>query len=101
MIDCKLIVLLNGDVLVSEIEEVSTQLGEPDCKLICPYVLVSDKITQVIMETHNTESINLVSWLSNYTNENVIMIHSDKILTITEPKGYIKDRYAQLRERVE
>ena len=34
----KLVVLTSKDILVSEIEEVGGEIGEPDCKLINPVV---------------------------------------------------------------
>ena len=35
----KLIVLTSKEILVSEIEEVGGEIGEPDCKLIHPVIL--------------------------------------------------------------
>ena len=35
----KLIVLTSKEILVSEIEEVGAEVGEPDCKLIHPVIL--------------------------------------------------------------
>ena len=39
----KLLVFQDGFILISEIEEVGGDLGEPDCKLIEPFVVNSDK----------------------------------------------------------
>ena len=43
----KLIALVNNKILLSEIEEVGAEVGEPDCKLINPVTLTTteDKIT--------------------------------------------------------
>ena len=79
----KLLVLTNNQILLTQIEEVSTDLGEPDCKLIEPYIL-------------NQENITLFPYLVNFTNQNTFMIHSDKILTITEPNSKLKDKYLSL-----
>lgn len=79
----KLLVLTNNQILLTQIEEVSTDLGEPDCKLIEPYIL-------------NQENITLSPYLVNFTNQNTFMIHSDKILTITEPNSKLKDKYLSL-----
>ena len=68
----KLIVLLDQQKLVSQIDEVTSELGEPDCKLTEPFLLKEDGT--------------LTPWLVDVTNENVFMITSDKILTLTEPK---------------
>lgn len=73
---------MNHQILLSQIEEVSCELGEPDCKMTEPFV-VSDDLT-------------LQPWLINITTENTFMIHSDKILTITEPNSKLKDKYESL-----
>lgn len=79
----KLLVLTNNQILLTQIEEVSTDLGEPDCKLIEPYIL-------------NQENITLSPYLVNFTNQNTFMIHSDKILTIADPNSKLKDKYLSL-----
>ena len=38
----KAIVLTNNKVLVSQIDEVGADVGEPDCKLTNPYMLKDD-----------------------------------------------------------
>ena len=78
----KLIVLLDQQKLVSQIDEVTSELGEPDCKLTEPYLLNEDGT--------------LVPWLVEVTNENVFMITSDKILTLTEPKPTLLEKYQDL-----
>ena len=47
MSQIKIIVLMNNKVLVSKIEEVGAEVGEPDCKLIDPVILktTEEKIT--------------------------------------------------------
>jgi hypothetical protein len=78
--DIYLIVLLTGEVLISEVKQVVSDLGEPDCKLVDPYLVAGDKISP---------------WLEKYTNDNEIMLSSDKILTLVEPKGYLFDEYLE------
>jgi len=78
----KLLVLMNNVILLSKIEEVSTELGEPDCKLIEPFVLNSDET--------------LVPWLIECSSQNTFMIHSDKILTIVDPKPTLLEKYQNL-----
>ena len=68
--------------LLTQIEEVGGDLGEPDCKLTEPFVIHEDGT--------------LSPWLVNLTNQNTFMIHSDKILTIVEPNGKLVDKYTQL-----
>lgn len=82
-----LIVLHTNQVLVSKIEEVTADIGEPNCRLIDPYLINYDKITQTAI---------LTQWLIPYTSQNTFMISSDKILTIAEPKQQILDKYENL-----
>ena len=80
----KLIVLTNNTVLIAKIEELNTEMGEPDCKLINPFVVGSDD--------------HMESYLHQYTNRKEIKIHSDKILTITDPKPLLLDKYQKFTE---
>ena len=82
-----LIVLQTNQVLISKIEEVVADIGEPNCRLIDPYLINYDKSTQ---------SATLTQWLIPYTSQNTFMISSDKILTITEPKQQILEKYKNL-----
>jgi hypothetical protein len=77
----KLLILTSGQFLLTKIEEVGSEIGEPDCKLTNPYVVVGET---------------LQPWLVDVTNQNVFMIHSDKILTITDPKPTLLEKYEQL-----
>ena len=88
----KLIVLTSKEILVSEIEEVSTELGEPDCKLIHPVILhtTDDKLT--IQEG----KVTLTKWLSSFTHDNTFMISSDKIITLAEVAPQILEKYLVL-----
>ena len=92
MSQVKILVLMNNKVLVSEIEEVGAEVGEPDCKLINPVILktTEEKITveegQVLM----------TPWLQSFTRPNEFMISSDKILTIADPTADILEKYEDL-----
>jgi hypothetical protein len=66
---------------LSEIEEIVSDIGEPDCKLVNPYVLVDS---------------DLIPWLSEYTNQNIFMIQSDKILSIVNPNGKMISIYEKI-----
>tara|TARA_Y100001937_G_scaffold115685_1_gene166772 strand:- start:407 stop:670 length:264 start_codon:yes stop_codon:yes gene_type:complete len=83
---------MNNKVLVSKIEEIGAEVGEPDCKLIDPVILktTEEKITveegQVLM----------TPWLQNFTKANEFMISSDKILTIANPTADISEKYEDL-----
>jgi hypothetical protein len=100
-----LLALLDGTKLITKLEELSTQLGEPDCLLIDPYlVLVTDYYskltTNVLTESGSSMAVQpdtfMEPWLTNYTSNNKFKIHSDKILTIVEPKNNIKSKYLNL-----
>ena len=88
----KLIVLTNKQILVSEIEEIGAEVGEPDCKLIHPVILhtTDDKLT--IQEG----KVTLTKWLSSFTHDNTFMISSDKIITLAEPAENIIEKYEAL-----
>lgn len=79
-----LILLTNNTFLISNVEEVVADLGQPDCKLINPYVI----------ENGN----NLTPWLTEFTRTNELMISSDKILTIVEPKKTLLDKYLEITQ---
>jgi len=82
MNNIKLIILLNNQILVSQIEEIGADIGEPDCKLIEPFLLTKEQT--------------LYPWLIDYTSQNTFMIHSEKILTITDPKPTLLEKYQDL-----
>ena len=78
----KVIALTTQQILISQIEEVSSELGEPDCKLISPFVVKNDKT--------------LESFLSGYTKQNTFMLTSDKILTLADPTPTLLEKYQDL-----
>ena len=73
------IVLTTGITLIATIEEQTSELGEPDCKLIEPYVVTPEGTVE--------------PWLLNVTNQNEVMISSDKILTLVDPKTPLLAKY--------
>ena len=77
----KIVVLKNKTVLITEIEEVGADVGEPDCKLINP------------VEILDTEPLQFKKWLHDYTTQTTTMIQSDSILTIVDPHKIIEDDY--------
>ncbi len=81
----KIILLCTKELLISKIEEVGAELGEPDCKLIEPFLLVNEG-----------SQISLRSWMSDYSSQKTYMIHSDKILTIFDPKPTLIEKYEDL-----
>ena len=77
----KCLLLKNEDLLISQIMEVDTELGGPDCKMIKPYKMVKS----------NDEYV-LEPWL-DFTSQAEMMIHSDSILTIVTPTSAILSEY--------
>ena len=70
----KILLLSNNERIISQIEEVPAEYGDPNCKLINPCYTDSMK-----------------GWCNEYTNQKTMMIHSDKIITIIDPnKEYLK-----------
>ena len=84
----KVLALTNHQYLIREIEEVgSADIGEPDCKLVNPFVI-------------NTESGQTVlePFLTSVTRDTTFMMGSDKILTLAEPAPTILEKYLDLLE---
>jgi hypothetical protein len=82
----KVLVLINQQILISQIEEVGADLGEPDCKLIKPFE----------MKQSTTGDVYLESWNSAYTPDDTFMISSEKIITLINPKPNILEKYQKL-----
>ena len=74
---------MNNLKLITQIEEVAASVpGEPDCKMIEPYLI--------------GEQDTLSPWLVDCTNQNEFMISSDKILTILDPKPTLLEKYENI-----
>ena len=79
----KLLILSNGDKLISQLIEVAPiDIGDPNCKLVEPFILNEDG--------------SLSPWLVTITNDNEFMMSSDKILTLVEPKPTLLEKYQDL-----
>ena len=80
--EIKIIVLVNGDLLISAVEEVAAlDIGDPNCKMISPYKIVGKEMSP---------------WLGDITDDVDIMICSDKILSLVEPHKSLVDAYLKL-----
>lgn len=79
----RMIYLMTNQILISQIEEIGADIGEPDCKMIEPYIL-------------NQSTLELEPWLLNITIQNEFMISSDKILTLAEPTSKLLKKYEDL-----
>ena len=75
-------VLVNIDnVLITELEEVMAEPGEPDCRLVNPYLFNSLD--------------DMKPWLEA-SNQSQYMLRSDNILTIAEPTQEVIEKYKKL-----
>ena len=72
--------LTNQMTLIAEIDEVLADIGQPDCKLINPCVIVDGKLTR---------------WLSDLTINKEMFMSSDKILTLVDPTPKLLNDYIQ------
>ena len=80
MIKCVLIDVDN--VLISEVIELDAEIGDPNCKLINPYLFNSID--------------DMKPWKSEITNQTEFMIRSEDILTIADPTGAVVDKYIEI-----
>jgi len=79
-----IILFLDDCKIISQIEEIVGEIGDPNCKLTEPFVINNDDT--------------LTPWMVEYTDQNTFMIHSDKILTIMKPKQKYIEKYKSLLE---
>ena len=79
----KILVLTNNQILISQIEEVGADIGEPDCKLIDPFII-------------NQSSLTFEPWLAHVTKQDTFMMSSDKILTLADPTTTLLEKYEDL-----
>ena len=80
--------LTNNHYVISQVDEVVTEdIGQPDCKLVKPYVV-------------NTESGKTIlePFMMDLTRESVFMMGSDKILTLAVPTPTLLEQYLNLIE---
>ena len=78
----KVLYLMNNLILITQIEEVGADIGEPDCKLVKPFVVTKDKT--------------LEPFLSGYTKQDTFMMSSEKILTLVDPTPTLLEKYEDL-----
>ena len=76
------LIVLEHYKLISKIEESPSELGEPDCRLINPYVIKDDK--------------SLEPFLDGLTEEVEFMISSDKIITLAQPTSTLLEEYQDI-----
>ena len=81
----KIVQLTTTQTLISEVAEIAAVVpGEPDCKLINPFIIKEDNV--------------LEPWLLNVTKDDIFMMSSDKILTLVDPTPTLLEKYLDLTE---
>ena len=81
----KILTLVSQQLLISEIAEVAAVVpGEPDCKLINPFIIKKENV--------------LEPWLLNVTKDDIFLMSSDKILTLVDPTPTLLEKYLDLTE---
>ena len=80
--------LMNKTILISEIDEVLADIGQPDCKLINPCVINDPHANE-----RNDMDGKLEKWMSDLTPNKEMFISSDKILTLVDPTSKLLFEY--------
>ena len=79
----QVLLLTNQTILISEIDEVLADIGQPDCKLINPCVIIDGKVSK---------------WISDLTSNTEMFMSSDKILTLVDPSPHILKEYNNITQ---
>ena len=79
----QVLLLTNQMILISEIDEVLADIGQPDCKLINPCVIIDGKLSK---------------WMSDLTPSTEMFMSSDKILTLVDPSPHILKEYNKITQ---
>ena len=80
--------LTNNHYIISQVDEVATEdIGQPDCKLIKPFVV----------KTESGKTI-LEPFMMDLTRDDTFMMGSDKILTLAIPTPTLLEQYLNLIE---
>ena len=77
----QVLLLTNQMILISEIDEVLADIGQPDCKLINPCVIIDGKLSK---------------WMSDLTPNKEMFMSSDKILTLVDPTKKLLAEYTKI-----
>ena len=86
MKNVQILILKNEKAIISEVVSVMQEIGEPDCKLIKPKLVVSG----------DRPDKRIVPWLDEYTDQDAVMIRSDDVLTFVEPTTDLLDYYVTI-----
>ena len=84
--EVRVLALTNNHYIISYVDEVATaDIGEPDCKLVKPYI-VSTESGKTILE----------QFMKDLTRDDTFMMGSDKILTLAIPTPTLLEQYLNL-----
>ena len=78
----KCILMDVDNVVIAEVIEVDAEIGDPNCKLIKPYLF--------------KDIDDMTPWKSDVTNQTEFMIRAEDIFTIADPTGAVIDKYIEL-----
>ena len=84
----QVLLLTNQTILISEIDEVLADIGQPDCKLINPCIINDSHANE-----KNEMDGKLERWMSDLTPNREMFISSDKILTLVDPTSKLLFEY--------
>ena len=79
----QVLLLTNQTILISEIDEVLADIGQPDCKLINPCIIIDGKVSK---------------WIPDLTSNTEMFMSSDKILTLVDPSKHILEEYKKITQ---
>lgn len=77
----KILLLSTNQLIISQIEEVGAEIGDPNCRLIKP---------------HDIDGDNMTPWMNEFTTQDTMMINSDKILTLVDPNEKYLTMYQEI-----
>ncbi len=77
----KCLLLDVDNVIISEVIEVDAEIGDPNCKLIKPYLFISEE--------------EMKPW-PKATDQTEFMIRAEDILTIADPTPKVIEKYFEL-----
>lgn len=82
------LLLSNNDIVIAQVYEVDVDPGKPNCRLIDPYLFK--------LGGPNNPGFRLIPWLQDVTEENNMMIHPDKIITVVDVKDDVLKLYKKI-----
>jgi len=77
----------NDLVVIAEVVEVMSEIGDPDCKLLNPFRILDDP--------DKSPEDRIVPWL-DFTEQSDIMVRSSDVLTFVEPAPQLLAHYRSL-----